>query len=93
MPCLMRRGHRNRLQNNSLKKSLKRRTLSHHSLVRKIRGKLNGKEMCMLFHQLNVAVLLRVFVFCDWPRARAFRVCSDVECVSECVRARDNNHI
>lgn len=66
MPCLMRRGHRNRLQNNSLKK-FKKRTVSHHSLVRKIRRKLREEEISLLFQQLNKA---------------AFQVCWDgCECV------------
>lgn len=56
MPCLMQRGHRNRLQNNSLKKSLNR----EHNHITHLLGRLkelNGEELCVLFRQLNVAVL------------------------------------
>lgn len=55
MPCMTRRGHRNRLQNKSPKK-FKKKSVSHHTLIWKIRTKLTGEEICLLLHQSNIAV-------------------------------------
>lgn len=53
MPCMTRRGHRNRLQNKSPKK-FKQKSVSHHTLIWKIRTKL-AEVLCLLLHPSNIA--------------------------------------